>query len=62
MWLREQAGGSGTYEVSFIQYWLQQFLYYDFPLWMFAIAYTLFGMAVAAAWYFVTHTKKFKKP
>lgn len=52
MWLREQVGG-GAYQMSFIQYWLQQFLYYEFPLWVFAIAYTLFGLLVLAIWWLV---------
>lgn len=50
MWLREQTGGVGVYEESFIQYWLQRLLYYDFPLWVFALAYTLFGLVVVIAW------------
>ncbi len=49
MWLRQQAG-SETYQESFIQYWLQQLLYYDLPLWVFAIAYTVFGLLVIVAW------------
>jgi len=48
-WLRQQAGLE-TYEETFIQYWLQRVLYYDFPLWVFAAAYTLFGFLVIAAW------------
>ena len=35
---------------SFMQYWLQQLLYYDLPLWMFGVAYTLFGILVVLAW------------
>ncbi len=50
MWLREQ-GGAVAYEQSFIQYWLQRLLYYDFPLWIFAIAYSLFALLVVAAWF-----------
>jgi hypothetical protein len=50
MWLRQQAGEL-SYEVSFVQYWLQRLLYYDFPLWVFAAAYTLFGLAVIASWF-----------
>ena len=52
MWLRRQ-GGEGIYQVSFIQYWVQQFLYYDFPLWVFAIGYTLFGILIVALWFLV---------
>ncbi len=52
MWLREQ-GGEASYEASFVQYWLQELLYYDFPLWVFAIAYTLFGLLVVASWFWI---------
>jgi len=49
-WLRVQAGESG-YAVSFIEHWVQSFLYYQAPLWVFAIIYTGFGLAVAWAWW-----------
>ena len=57
MWLRQQAGKL-SYEVSFVQYWLQRLLYYDFPLWAFAIAYTLFGLAVVVSWFWILPNQK----
>ena len=48
--LRVKAGGA-AYETSFIEYWLTRLLYYDAPAWVFTTAYTLFGLAVAAAWW-----------
>lgn len=48
-WLRQQAGG-GSYQGSFVQYWLQRLLYYDFPLWTFTVAYSLFAVLVVVAW------------
>ena len=57
MWLRQQAGKL-SYEVSFVQYWLQRLLYYDFPLWVFAIAYTLFGLAAVVSWFWVLPNQK----
>ena len=48
--LRVKAGNTG-YETSFIEYWLTRLLYYDAPPWVFTAAYTLFGLAVAAAWW-----------
>ncbi len=48
-WLREQAG-QPAYARSFIQHWLQQLIYYDAPLWLFAIVYTMFGGLVVWAW------------
>ena len=48
--LRVKAGGA-AYETSFIEHWLARLLYYDAPAWVFTAAYTLFGLAVAAAWW-----------
>jgi hypothetical protein len=48
--LRVKAGGAG-YETSFIEHWVTKLLYYDAPAWVFAAAYTLFGLAVVAAWW-----------
>lgn len=48
-WLREQAG-EATYAASFIEHWFQKFLYYEAPLWIFSLAYTMFGFLVVAAW------------
>ena len=49
---REAAGGS-AYTNSFIQYWLHEILFYDFPPWVFTIAYTVFGILVLIAWLLV---------
>jgi len=40
-------------EASFIARWLHRILYYDFPAWMFTVAYVLFAAIVAATWYWV---------
>lgn len=50
MWLREQAQGS-TYGGSFVEHWLQALLFWQAPPWVFTAAYTLFGVAVLAAWW-----------
>jgi Protein of Unknown function (DUF2784) len=50
MWLRQQAR-AGTYSGSFIEHWVSRLLYYDAPPWVFTVAYTLFGLLVAAAWW-----------
>ena len=47
--LRGSAGGVG-YSESFIQYWLQKILFYDFAPWIFTTAYAVFGMLVLLAW------------
>lgn len=48
--LRVQAG-QAAYEASFIEHWVTRLLYYDAPAWVFTAAYTLFGLAVLAAWW-----------
>jgi hypothetical protein len=49
MWFRGQVGGV-KYEGSFIQYWLERFLYYEAPGWVFVVAYTGFGLLVIITW------------
>jgi hypothetical protein len=51
MWLRVQ-GGAASYSGGFIEYWLGRLLYYEAPPWVFVVVYTLFGLAVAATWWF----------
>jgi len=48
--LRAQAGQAG-YAGSFIQHWVQRILYYEAPLWLFAIVYTGFGLFAAWVWW-----------
>ena len=50
MWLRAQARAS-TYSGSFIEHWVARLLYYEGPPWMFALAYSLFALAVVAVWW-----------
>ena len=50
MWLRERAHAA-SYDGSFVEHWLQRVLYYQAPGWVFTLAYTLFGLAVAASWW-----------
>jgi hypothetical protein len=51
MWLRTRAQAT-TYTGSFIEHWVQDILFYSAPTWVFALAYTAFGVAVAAAWWY----------
>lgn len=50
MWFRTKARAA-TYDGSFIEHWLRRILYYDAPAWVFTLAYSLFALAVAAAWW-----------
>jgi hypothetical protein len=49
-WLRAQAGEVLPAQ-GFIELWLHRLLFYTAPPWVFATAYTAFGLAVAAAWW-----------
>jgi Protein of Unknown function (DUF2784) len=50
-WLRVQAGGA-AYGASFVQHWLERLFYFNAPLWVFAVVYTLFAALVALVWWF----------
>jgi Protein of Unknown function (DUF2784) len=50
MRLRARAHES-VYGGSFVEHWLQRFLYYDAPVWVFTLAYTLFALAVVVTWW-----------
>jgi polyferredoxin len=50
-WLRAKAG-LATYRHSFIEHWVQRLLYYEAPVWVFALAYTAFGLLVLLAWWY----------
>lgn len=49
-WLRREAGGQ-PYEASFVEHWVGRVLFYEAPAWVFTLAYTAFGLAVAGAWW-----------
>ena len=51
MWLRARAGAA-VYSGGFVEYWLQRLLYYDAPAWVFTLGYSLFGLLVAATWWY----------
>lgn len=49
-WLRVQAGTS-AYRRSFIEHWLQRIVFHEAPLWVFTLAYTVFGALVLLTWW-----------
>ena len=58
MWLRRRGDGN-AYEGGFIQHWLQQLLYYELPLSLFALLYTAFAALVVVTWMrFPPHWRK----
>ena len=48
--LRQRAGDA-SYAGSFIAHWLDSLLYYQAPMWVFALIYSGFGALVVIAWY-----------
>jgi hypothetical protein len=48
--LRERAG-QPPYASSFVQHWVERLIYYQAPLWVFALIYTGFGLLVLWAWW-----------
>lgn len=51
MSLRARAGAA-TYGGSFIEHWLSRLLFYEAPPWVFIVAYSAFGLLVAAVWWY----------
>ncbi|MBE0624239.1 MAG: DUF2784 domain-containing protein [Burkholderiales bacterium] len=51
MWLRTNARAA-AYTGNFVEHWLQRILYYEAPAWVFTLGYTLFGLLVAATWWY----------
>jgi len=50
--LRRLAGRE-AYGDAFIRYWLQRLIFYEADPWVFGLIYTLFGMLVLLAFYFI---------
>ncbi len=40
-------------EKSFIARWIHRVMFYDFPGWVFTVAYVLFALVVVASWWLV---------
>jgi hypothetical protein len=45
--------GNARYEESFIAHWMNALIYYEAPVWVFTVCYTVFGAAVIATWIWV---------
>jgi len=44
-------------EKGFVARWIHRLMFYDFPGWMFTIAYVLFALVVALSWRLVRPTR-----
>lgn len=51
--LRHLGGQAGYGELTFVSYWLQSVLFFHGEPWMFILGYSLFGLCVLAALWFV---------
>ena len=45
--------GGALSEKSFVARWIHRILFYDFPEWVFTVAYVAFALVVAATWWCV---------
>ena len=52
LYLRQQAGDA-VYAGTFISHWLEAILYYQAPMWVFTLCYTVFGALVVLSWFWV---------
>ena len=48
-----RAAGEQAYQGTFVQDWIGRLVYYEAPLWVFAIVYSLFGALVLLSWIWV---------
>lgn len=48
-------------EKNFVARWIHRLMFYDFPGWMFTIAYVAFALVVAASWWLVRPESPHKK-
>ena len=48
-------------EKSFVARWIHRLMFYDFPGWMFTVAYVLFALIVVATWWLVRPTRQVRK-
>jgi hypothetical protein len=61
MALRRHAG-EAVYEGSFIAHWAGRLLYWEAPLWLFAVIYTVFALLVLAVWWRVPPRRLSRRP
>jgi len=56
LWEARLRGDSA--EKSFVAEWVHRLLFYDFPEWVFTLAYATFLLAVAATWWWIRPEKR----
>lgn len=45
--------GQGVYAKSFVGYWVEHFLYYEWPSWGFTLLYLILAAMIAGLWFWV---------
>jgi hypothetical protein len=48
-------------QAGFIERWVDRILFYDFPGWVFTVAYTVFAAAVVITWFVVPPGRRGKR-
>ena len=46
--------GQATYQETFVAHWLHEILFYEAPVWVFSVVYTLFVLAVIISWIYIS--------
>ncbi|MDO8990784.1 MAG: DUF2784 domain-containing protein [Sideroxyarcus sp.] len=58
--LLRTAAGDAPYSLPFFQHWVHEFLFYDFPNWVFTFAYTAFAIMILLSWLMVPPNRRQK--
>ena len=61
-WWEDALRATGREERSFIGRWLAWLLYYDLPEWVFALAYSVFALAVIGVWFAIPPRRRSARP
>lgn len=51
-------GGDATYSGGMIAHWMGELLYFEAPMWVFSLIYTVFGMLVVGSWIWIRPTAR----
>jgi hypothetical protein len=55
------SAGEQPYAETFVQHWVGTLIYYDAPMWLFTLVYTMFGTVVIFSWVWVKPKKDLSK-
>jgi len=64
LWEHElrRAAGQSPHDRGFVEFWVSQLVYYDFPPWVFVLMYTGFAFLVVLTWWWLPPRWPFGRP